>query len=59
MKVTPKLNRNSVVLSFRLNNHLYEIYTGVTTKKENWSSSKKNIKGEGEIVQFFSIKLFM
>lgn len=50
MKVTPKLNRNSVVLSFRLNNHLYEIYTGVTTKKENWSSSKKNIKGEGEIV---------
>jgi len=53
MKVTPKLNRNSVVLSFRLNNHLYEIYTGVTTKKENWSSSKKILKERVKLSNFF------
>jgi len=48
--VTPKLKRTSVVLSFKIENKLREIYTGVTTSSEKWSKAKKYIKGEGKLV---------
>lgn len=50
MKVTPKLKRKSIVLSYKLYNVLYEVYTGISVEPERWSTSKKLIKGEGEVI---------
>lgn len=50
MKVTAKLKRKSIVLSYKINNILYEVYVGITVNPERWSNSKKIIKGEGELV---------
>jgi len=49
MKVTPKLKRKSIVLSYKINNTPYEVYTGITIEPNKWSS-KKIIKGEGRLI---------
>ena len=50
MKVTPKLNRRSIVLSYKISNKLYEYFIGITVEPERWSTSKKLIKGEGAVI---------
>lgn len=56
MKVTPKLKRKSVVLTYKLNNVLYEVYTGISIEPDKWSS-KKIIKGEGRLVSEQNAKI--
>lgn len=50
MKVTPKLKRKSIVLSYKINNTPYEVYTGITIEPNKWSA-KKIIKGEGRLIE--------
>jgi len=50
MKVTPKLKKKSIVLSYRLDSILYELYVNITVESDRWSISKRIIKGEGSIV---------
>ncbi len=57
MKVTPKLKRNSIVLSYKLNKVLYEVYTGVTISPEKWNHLKKMIKGEGHLINEQNTKI--
>lgn len=50
MTVTPKLKRNSIALSYKINGKNYDVYTGITVEPDRWSSSKKEIKGEGMLI---------